>query len=131
MASSSLPKVPYFRLRNELVGFEKEEEEKKACKKIRNWSKFRKISGRKRPRIKIPGLRKFLRKRGRFLSRFKISLAKVLRRLKNGQAHMNDLFGGNYLFMQPNPSPFRCGDQRPYLGSHDLHGLPSSRYSLR
>ncbi|KAF3436777.1 hypothetical protein FNV43_RR19530 [Rhamnella rubrinervis] len=134
MASEVLPKVAYYRLRNELGGVDyKEAEEEKALKKIRRWYKIRKLSGRKRQRIRIPGLRKFLRKRGRFLPRlFKVSLAKALRRLKDGQAHMNDLFGGNYLFMQPNPIPFRCGTQRAaYMGHpHGLHGLPTSKYAL-
>ena len=35
-----------------------------------------------------------------FFSRVKVSWRKALKRLKNGQVHMNDLFGGNYLFMQ-------------------------------
>lgn len=134
MASEVLPKVAYYRLRNELDGVDyKEVEEEKALKKTRKGYKIRKLRGRKRPRIRIPGLRKFLRKRGGFLSRlFKVSLAKALRRLKDGQAHMNDLFGGNYLFMQPNPTPFRCGTKRPaYMGHpHGLHGLPPSRYAL-
>lgn len=137
MASEVLPKVAYYRLRNELDGVDyKEAEGEKALKKIRRWYKIRKLSGRKRPRIRIPGLRKFLRIRSRFLPKvFKVSLmAKALRRVKDGQAHMNDLFGGNYLFMQPNPTPFRCGTLRPaHLGHpHGLHGLSTttSRYAL-
>ncbi|KAF3438663.1 hypothetical protein FNV43_RR21427 [Rhamnella rubrinervis] len=55
MASEVLPKVAYYRLRNELGGVDyKEAEEEKALKKIRRWYKIRKLSGRKRQRIRIP-----------------------------------------------------------------------------
>lgn len=132
--ASELPKVPYNRLRNEIDGVDyNAAEEEKALKRTRGWYKTRSLRGSKRPRFRIPGLRKFMRKRGRFLSRlFKVTLARTLRRLKDGQAHINDLLGGNYLFMQPNPTPFRCGTKRPaYMGHpRSLHGLPPNRYSL-
>jgi hypothetical protein len=34
----------------------------------------------------------------------RISCAKVVKRFKDGQVHFGDLFAGNYLFMQVNPS---------------------------
>ncbi|GMI76729.1 hypothetical protein HRI_001342200 [Hibiscus trionum] len=92
---ASLPKFSYQRLK-------KEEE------KARQWWR---LGFRRRPKLKIPGLKRFLRKRSRVLSRLKLSWRKALKRLKNGQSHMNDLFGGNLLVLQPNLSPFRTGKQ--------------------
>ncbi|XP_020537609.1 uncharacterized protein LOC105640283 isoform X2 [Jatropha curcas] len=57
------------------------------------------INGR-RLKLRIPGLRRFLRKRPRLLHRVKVSWRKAWKRLKNGQAHINDLFGGNFMVMQ-------------------------------
>ena len=72
----------------------------------------------------IHGLMRFLVRRRRFLSRFRASMCNALQRLKKGQRHMNDLFGGNYLFVLPSPTPFRCAEN-----SHMSHALPST-YSL-
>ncbi|KAG2678701.1 hypothetical protein I3843_11G014300 [Carya illinoinensis] len=103
----------YYRLRNEGGGVsdEEPEDQRDLIRKISSWSKIRRFVGRRRrTKVRIPGLRKFLRKRKRFFTRFKVSWSKVLKRLKNGQAHMGDLFAGNYLFMQVNPTaPFRSG----------------------
>lgn len=37
-------------------------------------------------------------------SKVKIGVLKILKRLKESQSHFGDLFAGNYLFMQVNPS---------------------------
>ncbi|KAF2282874.1 hypothetical protein GH714_043358 [Hevea brasiliensis] len=103
-------------------------EEERAFRRIRNFSRLgvRGFSiNRRRVKLRIPGLRRFLRKRSRFISRVKVSWDKALERLKSGQAHMHDLFRGNFLVMQVCPTPFKCGDQRPYP-----HSLPASRYTL-
>ncbi|KAJ1391914.1 hypothetical protein SESBI_36266 [Sesbania bispinosa] len=120
----SVGKLSYRRLRNEeeLDGKILEREVKRA----KAWLKLRALAGRRRPRLRIAGLRRFLRKRTKFLSRFRVSWCKALKRLKNGQCHMNDLFGGNFLFMQPNPTPFGCRE-KPHVG----YGLPgSTTYSV-
>lgn len=121
---ASMPKFSYERLRNE-AEFGKEAEER-AFIKIRKCSRFRKVNFRKRPSLRIQVLRRFWRKRAKLFSRVKVSCSKVLKRLKDGQVHMNDLFGGNYLFKQANPA-LKCRN-RPFTGQ-GLHGLPS-RYSL-
>jgi hypothetical protein len=114
----------YYRLNHEIGLFDEESKEDRAFRNIRRWSKIGRLLGRRRPKVQIPGLRRFTRKRKRFFTRLKVSWGKTLKRLKNGQAHMSDLFGGNCLFMQLNyTTPFRCGD-RPYMG-HGLHGMPS------
>ena len=114
---ASATNISYHRLRNEDY---KEELLEREVKKARAWLKFKALAGRRRPKIKIPRLRRVFRKRSRLLTRFRVSWLKALKKLKNGQSHMNDLFGGNYLIMQANPAPFRC-PQKAYLG----HGLSS------
>ncbi|CAH2072767.1 unnamed protein product, partial [Thlaspi arvense] len=61
------------------------------------------LGGRRRirVRVKIRRLRGFVRKKA---SRVKIGILKLLKRLKESQSHFGDLFAGNYLFMQVNPS---------------------------
>ncbi|KAJ7945786.1 Plexin-D1 like [Quillaja saponaria] len=129
--ASPVSNFSYHRLRNE-GGFDEEIETSiRAFKKYRNWFKIRRLAGRRRPKVQIPKLRKFLNpKRTKFVSKLKVTLCKALERLKNGQSHMNDLFGGNYLFMQVNPTPFRCATvQKPYLG-HGLNGMQATKYSV-
>ncbi|KAE8736289.1 Non-LTR retrolelement reverse transcriptase-like protein [Hibiscus syriacus] len=96
---ASMPKFSYQRLTNE-------EETSIRFKSERKWSR---ITIRKRPKLRIPGLRRFLRRRSRVFLRLKLSWRKALERLKNGQSHMNDLYGGNFLVMQHNNTPFETG----------------------
>lgn len=95
-------KLSYQRLRIEEEDLEAEILEKQV-KKAKAWLKFKALlSGRRRrPRVKIPGLRRFLRKRSKFLfnSFTQFPWRKALHRLKNGQSHFNELFGGNHLLM--------------------------------
>ncbi|KAK9000036.1 hypothetical protein V6N11_082172 [Hibiscus sabdariffa] len=87
---ASMSKFSYQRLSNE------GEEEAIRFNKARKWSR---IGIRKRAKLEIPGLKKFLRKRGVVFSRLKLSWRKALRRLKNG----------NFLVLQPNHTPFKIG----------------------
>ncbi|KAE8672308.1 Non-LTR retrolelement reverse transcriptase-like protein [Hibiscus syriacus] len=96
---ASMPKFSYRRLINE-------EETSIRFKSARKWSR---IAIRKRPKLRIPGLTRFLRRRSRFFLRLKLSWRKAFKRLKDGQPHMNDLFGGNFLVLQHNHSPFKTG----------------------
>ncbi|CAB4280669.1 unnamed protein product [Prunus armeniaca] len=130
---ASVSELAYQRLRNEGL-FEEEPEQNRAVifkKTSGGWSNIRKLTGRRRPRVRFAGLRRFLRRRARLFTRIELSWSKALKRLKNGQAHMNDLFGGNYLFMQANPLPFKCGERTYNLGhGGGLHGSLPSRYSV-
>lgn len=109
----------------------------RAIKKARLWLKVRTLGSRRRPKLGVHRLKRFLRKYKRRCYRFVISkfrirssssslsslFSKALKKMKDGQSHMNDLFGGNYMFMQyNNPSSFRY--------SHALHGLPSTTNSI-
>ena len=114
----------YYKLKQESWLIDEESKEERSLRKIRRWSEITRSLGRRRPKVRIPRLRRFLRKKKRFFNRVKVSWRKALKRLKNGQVHMNDLFGGSYLVVQFNyGTPFRCGE-RPYMG-HGLHGMPS------
>ncbi|KAM7509860.1 hypothetical protein LguiB_008735 [Lonicera macranthoides] len=88
--------------------------------RIKGWSNFRKVHIKKKLKVKIPNLKKLLRRKSRL---FVVSLAKVVKRLKDSQSHLGDLFAGNYLFMQVTPSPFKGG-------AKSLKGIESSRYSV-
>ncbi|KAL5186354.1 hypothetical protein HKD37_05G012234 [Glycine soja] len=105
---ASLGKLPYQRLRNEEELDEEALELQREVKKARVWLKLRALAGRRRPRLRVAALRRFLRKRTKFLSRFRVSWRKALKKLNNGQSHVNDLFGGNFLLMQGNLTPFGC-----------------------
>nr|XP_004515900.1 uncharacterized protein LOC101515099 [Cicer arietinum] len=104
----SVGKLSYKRLKTEEELDEKIQLLEREVKKAKAWLKLKALAGRRRPRLRIPGLRRFIRKRTKFVSKFKVSWRKTLKKLKNGQSHMNDLFGGNFLFMQANPIPFGC-----------------------
>ncbi|KAJ6869098.1 hypothetical protein NC651_033998 [Populus alba x Populus x berolinensis] len=107
--------------------FDEEAEEERALRRVRNFPRLKKFTITKRLKLRVPGLRRFLRKRARLFSRVKVSWLKAWKRLKNGQAHINDLFGGNFLVMQVNRAPFKCGERR--FVADGLHGLPP-RYPL-
>ncbi|CAL0325321.1 unnamed protein product [Lupinus luteus] len=124
---ASVGKLSYKRLQNE-----SELEAnilQREVKKAKAWLKFKALAGRRSPRLRITSLRRFLRKRTKFVSRVTVSWCnKTLKKLKNGQSHMNDLFGGNFLFMQGNPTPFGHG-VKSYNVGYNLHKLPT-KYSV-
>ncbi|CAN0924972.1 hypothetical protein LINGRAHAP2_LOCUS34493 [Linum grandiflorum] len=85
-----------------------------------NWFKFRRFQWRKRSRrrrrrrrrpsssffrLKVSSLVR--RRRNAMVKMFRVSIRKVLKRFKEGQDHFGDLFAGNYLFLQINPSSLK------------------------
>ncbi|GAV84444.1 hypothetical protein CFOL_v3_27888 [Cephalotus follicularis] len=117
----------HIRLKNE-GGFdeyeaERERERDRAVVRSGSLYRFKGVHIRRRSfRLKVPSLRKLRRK----VRLFRVSCAKVLKRLKESQAHFGDLFAGNYLFMQVNPTSLEyleksCKSHGPY---------PTPRYSL-
>ncbi|GJZ93734.1 E3 ubiquitin protein ligase RGLG2-like protein, partial [Tanacetum coccineum] len=85
------------KLRNEVSDNEKESIQLKGRSR---WSlRLKKVHMRKRLK-----LRKFMRRKARIIM---ASLRKVLKRLKESQAHFGDLFAGNYLFLQVNPTALK------------------------
>lgn len=106
---ASLSKFRYQRLRNE-VGFD-DERYRVIQRPTRRWFRFRfrfrRIPIRKKLRLKIPILRRLWRKKARLVSSMRITCAKVMKRFKDGQVHFGDLFAGNYMFMQVNPTSLK------------------------
>ncbi|KAB2011654.1 hypothetical protein ES319_D09G034700v1, partial [Gossypium barbadense] len=74
--------------------------------------RLKRVSVKKRFRVKVPSLRRLLRKK-----------------FKESQAHLGDLFAGNYMFIQVNPTTMKYCFEKSY-GGLALNGLPSSRCSL-
>ncbi|MED6211422.1 hypothetical protein PIB30_073548 [Stylosanthes scabra] len=101
----SISKFRYKRLKpeNGLI----EEERKRVNLRPRSWFRFRRTHVRRKFRLKVPSLRRLWRKKARVVSAMKVSYAKVLKRFKDGQVHLGDLFAGNYLFMQVNPASLK------------------------
>lgn len=130
MASSSSAKISYQRLRNEGLEMDDVEERqrerrKNVVRRVRSWStRYRRVHIRRKIKIKIPSLRKFLRKKSKVIV---ASLAKVVKRLKESQAHFGDLFAGNYLFMQISPTSLKYLDKSSKNTSH-LHHFSSTYY---
>ncbi|XP_059452071.1 uncharacterized protein LOC132182756 [Corylus avellana] len=125
---ASIPKFSYQRLGHE-GGFDDYDEERDdrdgVVRSRNNWySRSKRAPSRRRFRLKVPSLRRFLRRKVRLLSAVKVSWGRVLKRLKEGQAHFGDLFAGNYLLIQVNPIPLKSLKK-----DYDLKAL-SSRHSL-
>nr|XP_009778229.1 PREDICTED: uncharacterized protein LOC104227646 [Nicotiana sylvestris] len=116
MTSTIVKQIPYQKLKQQSSYFEDEEDidlihlREKVIGKIRKkpasfWNiKLRKVHLKKRLKIKVPSLKKFLRRKARFIV---AALAKTLKRLKESQSHFGDLFAGNYMFMQVTPTPVK------------------------
>ncbi|CAL5191655.1 unnamed protein product [Lathyrus oleraceus] len=102
----SVNKLGYQKLRHE-VGSD-DERERITIQRPRNFIRFRKVPMRRRFKLKIPSLRRLWRKKVKVVSSMRISCAKVMKRFKDGHVHFGDLFAGNYLFMQVNPSSLNC-----------------------
>ena len=95
--SMSCTGFSYQKLRNELSDNEKESIQLKGRSR---WPlRLKKVHMRKRLK-----LRKFMRRKARVIM---ASLRKVMKRLKESQAHFGDLFAGNYLFLQVNPTALK------------------------
>ncbi|KAK8586941.1 hypothetical protein V6N13_085954 [Hibiscus sabdariffa] len=100
---ASTTKFSYQRLKHE------EEEEghghAEVAGRARPWLRLRRVSVKKRFRVRVPSLRRLLRKKVKLV---RVSLGKMVKRLKESQAHFGDLFAGNYMFIQVNPSTMTC-----------------------
>ncbi|KAL0351064.1 UNVERIFIED_CONTAM: hypothetical protein Sradi_4255600 [Sesamum radiatum] len=93
----------------------------------------RRFQVRRKLRLKIPNLKRLLRRKVKVV---KVAWKKMYKRLKESQSHFGDLFAGNYLFMQVTPTPFKyvLEHQHNYVKTHqhdhDVHAISSSGYSL-
>ncbi|KAJ8615529.1 hypothetical protein MRB53_034901 [Persea americana] len=94
-------KFSYHRLKNPGdVDVREEEREERSWRgrsnRKRSWWRLRR-GWIRRPRIRIPRLRRFSRRKSRKLS---ASWIKIWKRLKESRSYIGDLFAGNYLLMQ-------------------------------
>ncbi|KAG2300513.1 hypothetical protein Bca4012_012105 [Brassica carinata] len=104
MASSlKISNIPYKRLSLEDDVFDETTTRSSSSSYPYRFKRVLSLRGRRRirVRVKIRRLRGFVRKKA---SKVKIGVLKILKRLKESQSHFGDLFAGNYLFMQVNPS---------------------------
>ncbi|KAI4320163.1 hypothetical protein MLD38_033669 [Melastoma candidum] len=91
------------------------------------WWRFRRFRSRRRFRVKVPGLRRFQRRRGKFVAAVRVSCGKVIKRLKESRSHFGDLFAGNYLFLQVNPTPLKSAAiKKSYEVHQAFPGIPSA-----
>ncbi|KAJ0979705.1 hypothetical protein J5N97_015179 [Dioscorea zingiberensis] len=80
----------------------------KRSRSSRRWLRLRSGGGKRwrRPRVRIAGLRRLLRRKAKVVGNaVRVSVAKVMTRLKQGKPFIGELFAGNYMFMQVSPSP--------------------------
>ncbi|KAF5740429.1 hypothetical protein HS088_TW11G00498 [Tripterygium wilfordii] len=130
-------KLGYQRLRKDQGGFDDDDEKIRGSRinivrTSRSFCRFRSLGRvknkrRRFMRINIPSLRRFLTKKVRVVS---VSCGKVVKRLKESQAHFGDLFAGNYMFVQVNPSSLKKCIQNYELSIGSLPSrvaLPSTR----
>ncbi|XVF57921.1 hypothetical protein PTKIN_Ptkin07bG0021200 [Pterospermum kingtungense] len=90
----------------------------------RGWYRLKRVPVRGRFRLKVPSLRRLLRRKVKVV---RLSFAKLMKRLKQSQAHFGDLFAGNYMFIQVNPTTMKCFANSCQVPA--LKALPS-RYPL-
>ncbi|KAI6700768.1 hypothetical protein NL676_015092 [Syzygium grande] len=83
-------------------------ERHRAIARSKPWyARLKRVAVKKRFGLRVPGLRRLLRRRARLVRAVRVSCAKVVRRLRESQSHFGDLFAGNYLFLQVNPTPVK------------------------
>ena len=135
--SSSAPRFSYQRLKQEGGDFDDLDDDfqlreyyEKALARSRTWYRFRRVPIRKRFKLKIPSLRRIIRRKAKLVSAIRVSFSNIVKRLKESQSHLGDLFAGNYLFLQVTPSSLKCLDNhhKAYY-RHGINGFPS-RYSI-
>ncbi|PIA30317.1 hypothetical protein AQUCO_05600031v1 [Aquilegia coerulea] len=102
----------------------------KGTKKTKRWSRrIQRFAFKKKPKVRIPGLKKIFRRKNKLFTKIRVSWKKILKRFKENRVHLGDIFAGNYLFLQVNPRSFQSVNKS--LVSYDNHcGLPSNETTL-
>ncbi|MDV3166669.1 MAG: hypothetical protein Q8807_03375 ['Waltheria sp.' little leaf phytoplasma] len=99
----------YQRLRHEVDELDADEVAERVNNgRSRSWCRLKRVHMKRRLRLKVPSLRRFMRRK---IKLARLSLVKVMKRLKESQAYFGDLFAGNYLFVQVNPTTMKCFDK--------------------
>ncbi|XWS32708.1 hypothetical protein CRYUN_Cryun22dG0013300 [Craigia yunnanensis] len=102
---ASAAKFSYQRLRHESNELDVEEIAERLIGRSRTWYRLKRVPVRRRFRLKVPSLKRFLRRKVKLV---RLSFAKLMMRLKESQAHFGDIFAGNYMFIQVNPTTMKC-----------------------
>ncbi|KAI5651174.1 hypothetical protein M9H77_37179 [Catharanthus roseus] len=115
--NSAVSNFSYQKLRNEQGWFDDEFDDlrEKVIGKQRSFYRFRKVHIRRKLKIRIPRFGRILRRKVRLIN---LAWVKVIKRLKESQSHFGDLFAGNYMFMQVNPTPLKF---KPGIVHKSLH----------
>ncbi|KAL8471221.1 hypothetical protein ACS0TY_028768 [Phlomoides rotata] len=113
--ASNINTISYQRLKND-SWFDEDEKVLSRLRRSRRYS----FHVRRRLRVKIPNLKRFLRRKAKLV---KTAWGKVCRRLKESQAHFGDLFAGNYVFMQVTPTAFKYGGNKSFGNNYDVRRL--------
>ncbi|KAG1338570.1 hypothetical protein COCNU_04G008760 [Cocos nucifera] len=130
MASST--KFSYQRLRKLPPGLEEDEAGEEGVlagrrRGRRSWLRLDSGARRwRRPRVRVAGLRRLLRRKAKVVG---AAVRKVLKRLREGRPYVGELFAGNYMFMQVSPSPTIAYLEKPYL-AHAIVPPHSTRLSI-
>ncbi|XP_020237406.1 uncharacterized protein LOC109816728 [Cajanus cajan] len=99
MVSSPIKcKLPYQILRHE----DDERERVNSILRPRKWCRLRGVPLRRRLRVKVPSWRRVW-----MVKKVRVIFAKVKKRFMEGQGHFGDLFAGNYVFTQINPTSLK------------------------
>ncbi|XP_017974268.1 PREDICTED: uncharacterized protein LOC18600869 [Theobroma cacao] len=117
-------KFSYQRLRNGDDELDVDDIGERLTGRSRSFYRLKRIPVRRRFRLKVPSLKRFLRGKIKLV---RLSFAKVMKRLKDSQSHFGDLFVGNYVFIQVNPTTMKCFAKS--CEGPGLKALPS-RYSF-
>ncbi|XP_062105598.1 uncharacterized protein LOC133817190 [Humulus lupulus] len=97
----------------------------KALGRPRSWyRRLRRVPIRKKFKLKIPSLRRLLRRKSKLVSSVRVSISNVVKRLKESQSHLSDLFAGNYMFLQVSPTSLKCLEKATHH-VHHLNGFSS------
>ncbi|XVF16307.1 hypothetical protein REPUB_Repub10bG0020000 [Reevesia pubescens] len=117
---ASAAKFSYQRLRHESNELDADEIAERLIGRSRTWNRLKRVPVRRRFRVKVPSLKRLLRRKVKLV---RLSFAKLIKRLKESQAHFGDLFAGNYMFIQVNPTTMKCFEKS--CEGPGLKALPS------
>ncbi|KAK7271878.1 hypothetical protein RJT34_28131 [Clitoria ternatea] len=101
IASASAIKLPYQILRHDEVELSDDERRQRVILRPKKLCRFGGVPLRKRFRFKVPSWRRV------WMKKVRLVCGNVKRRFKEGQGHLGDLFAGNYVFTQINPTSLK------------------------
>ncbi|QCD93162.1 uncharacterized protein LOC114171264 [Vigna unguiculata] len=94
-------KVPYQILRHD-GPLSDDERDERVSLRPKKWGRLRGVPLRRRLRVKVGSWRKVW-----MMKKVMLLCSKVKRRFKEGHGHFGDLFAGNYVFTQINPTSLK------------------------